>query len=102
MTTTEQPEPTLDFELLFESEELQQLLEAGEATGSIKSAELLEILAAHAFDPLEVEGIIRELEARGFELSEEEPEPTAALLAAPGETTTDPLQLCLRAAGRQP
>src|SRR2546428_4273476 len=102
MTTTERPEPTLDFELLFEGEDLQQLLEAGEATSSIKSAELLEILEAHAFDPIEVEGIIRELEARGFEVSEGERERPAALLAAPVETTTDALQLCLREAGRQP
>ena len=72
MTTTDRPEPTVDFETLFQSEDLQQLLEAAEATSSIKSAELVEILEAHAFDPIEVEGIIRELEARGFEVSEDD------------------------------
>src|SRR5256714_134331 len=102
MTITDQPKLRVDFEIFFESEDLQQLLEAGEATSSIKSAELLEILEAHAFDPLEVEGIIRELEVRGFEVDEGEREPPAALLAAPVETRTDALQLCLREVGRQP
>ena len=99
MTTTDPPEPTVDFETLFQSEDLQQLLEAAEATSSIKSAELVEILEAHAFDPIEVDGIIRELEARGFEVSEDDRQ-TAAPLAAPVETTTDALQLFLRDAGR--
>src|SRR2546426_12567533 len=102
MTTTEQPEPTVDFETLFQSEDLQQLLEAAEATSSIKSAELVEILEAHAFDPIELDGIIRELEARGFEVSEDDREPTVTLLAAPVETTTDALQLFFREAGRHP
>src|SRR5438132_746665 len=102
MTTTDRPEPTVDFETLFESEDLQGLLETAEATSSIKGAELVEILEALAFDPIEVEGIIRELEARGFEVSEDDQEPTAALLAAPVETTTDALQLFFREAGRHP
>jgi RNA polymerase primary sigma factor len=102
MTTTDQPEPTVDFETLFESEDLKQLLEAAEASSSIRSAELVEILEAHAFDPIEVDGIIRELEARGFDVGEDERETTAALLAASVETTTDALQLFLREAGRHP
>ncbi len=102
MTTTDQPEPAVDFETLFESEDLRQLLEAAEATRSIRSVELIEILEAHALDPIEVDAIIRELEARGFDVSEDERETTAALLAAPVETTTDALQLFLREAGRHP
>jgi RNA polymerase primary sigma factor len=102
MTTIEQPEPAVDFEALFQSEDLQRLLEAGEATSSIKSVELIEILEAHAFDPIEVGGIIRELEARGFDVGEEGRETTAAVLAAPVATTTDALQLFLREAGRHP
>jgi RNA polymerase primary sigma factor len=102
MTTTDQPEPTVDFETLFQSEDLQQLLEAAEATSSIRSAELVEILEAHAFDPIEVDAIIHELEARGFEVSEDDRETTAAPLAAPVEATTDALQLFLRDAGRHP
>jgi hypothetical protein len=102
MTTPDQSEPTVDFETLFQSEDLQQLLEAAEPTSSIKSAELVEILEAHAFDPIEIDGIIRELEACGFEVSEDDRETTAALLAASVETTTDALQLFLREAGRHP
>ncbi len=101
MTTTDRPEPTVDFETLFQSEDLEALLEAAKATSSIKSAELVEILEAHAFDPIEVEGIIRELEARGFEVSEDDREPPVAPLAAPVETT-DALQLFFREAGRHP
>jgi RNA polymerase primary sigma factor len=100
MTTTEQREQVVDFEALFQSEDLERLLEAAEATSSIKSVELIEILEAQAFDQVEVDGIIRELEARGFEVGEDEGETTRALLAAPVETTTDALQLFLRDAGR--
>jgi RNA polymerase primary sigma factor len=78
------------------------LLEAAKATRSIKSVELIEILEAHAFDPIEVGGIIGELEARGFDVGEDDRETTAALLAAPVESTTDALQLFLREAGRHP
>jgi hypothetical protein len=39
MSTTDQPEPTVDFESLFETEDLKQLLEAAEPTSSIKSAD---------------------------------------------------------------
>jgi RNA polymerase primary sigma factor len=102
MTTTDQPESAVDFETLFASEDLKQLLEAAEATSSIRSAELIEILEAHAFDSIEVDGIIRELEARGFEVGEDERQRTAARLAAPVETTTDALQLFLGEAGRHP
>jgi RNA polymerase primary sigma factor len=102
MTTIDQLEPAVDFETLFQSEDLQQLLEAAEATSSIKSVELMEILEAHAFEPIEVDGIIRELEARGFDVGEGDRDTATALLAAPVETTTDALQLFLREAGRHP
>jgi RNA polymerase primary sigma factor len=102
MTTTDQPEPAVDFETLFESADLRQLLEAAEATGSIERVRLMKILEALAFEPIEVGGIIRELEARGFDVGRDDRETTAALLAAPDETTTDALQLFLREAGRHP
>ena len=100
MTAIDQPEPTLDFEMLFESEGLQRLLGAAEASGSIGGAELVEILEGEGFEPIEVGGIIRGLEARGFEVSEDDREPMVALFAAPVEATTDSLQLFLREAGR--
>ena len=100
MTAIDQPEPTLDFEMLFESEGFQRLLGAAEASGSIGGAELVEILEGEGFEPIEVGGIIRGLEARGFEVSEDDREPMVALLAAPVEATTDSLQRFLREAGR--
>ncbi len=101
MTTIDQPEPAVDVETLFESEDLQQLLEAAEASSLIRGAELVEVLEAQAFDPVEVDGVICELEARGFEVGEDDRETTAALLAASVETT-DALQLFLREVGRHP
>ena len=103
MTTTERPdEPTVDFETLFQSEDFLQLLEVADAQGSIKSAELGELLDVHGFDPVESDLVFRELEARGYELLEDERETAAAVLTAPVETTTDALQLFLREAGRHP
>jgi len=97
MTTTERPEePTVDFETLFQSEDFQQLLEVADAQGSIKTAEVAELLDVHGFDPVEADLVFRELEARGYELIEDERETTAAVLTAPVETTTDALQLFLR------
>src|SRR6476659_2803875 len=103
MTTTERPEePTVDFETLFQSEDFQQLLEVADAQGSIKTAEVAELLDVHGFDPVEADLVFRELEARGYELIEDERETAAAVLTAPVETTTDALQLFLREAGRHP
>src|SRR5438093_5965718 len=103
MTTTERPEePTVDFETLFQSEDFLQLLEVADAQGSIKTTELGELLDVHGFDPVESDLVFRELEARGYELLEDERETTAAVLTAPVETTTDALQLFLREAGRHP
>ena len=103
MTTTERPEePTVDFETLFQSEDFLQLLEVADAQGSVKTAEVAELLDVHGFDPVESDLVFRELEARGYELIEDERENTAAVLTAPVETTTDALQLFLREAGRHP
>src|SRR5579859_5160931 len=103
MTTTERPdEPTVDFETLFQSEDFLQLLEVADAQGSIKSAEVGELLDVHGFDPVESDLVLRELEARGYELIEDERETATAVLTAPVETTTDALQLFLREAGRHP
>ena len=102
MVTTDQSEPRVDFEALFLSEDFRQLLEAAETTSLIRSTELVEVLEAHAFDSLELDVVIGELEARGFEVSEDDRQTTAVLLTAPVVTTTDALQLFLREAGRHP
>ena len=99
--TSEQPtEPTIDFEALPQSEDLNQLLEAGEASGTVRASELAEVLEAHGFDALETDAVYRELEGRGIDVFDDDQGSIAALLTAPVETTTDALQLFLREAGR--
>src|SRR5215471_1996978 len=89
----------VDFESLVQHEELQQLLEAADVTGTIRYAELTEAFELLQLDALEVDAIYRELEQRGIEVieSEAEPEPAPAPLPPLSyETTTDALQLFLR------
>jgi RNA polymerase primary sigma factor len=92
---------TIDIEHLLRNDDLQQLLESAEQTGSLRAAELNEILEAHELDALEQDALYRELDRRGIDVIEarvvEEPQPQPT---APQETTTDALQLFLREAGR--
>ena len=83
-------------------EDLQQLLEAAETTGTIRYAELAELIEPHALGPLELDDLYRELDRRGIEVVEmTEPEKEAPPPPTPTvETTTDALQLFLREAGR--
>jgi RNA polymerase primary sigma factor len=85
-------------------EDLQQLLEAAESTGTIRYPELAEVLEPHALGPLDLDDLYRELDRRGIEvveMVEREPEKDAPPPApTPVETTTDALQLFLREAGR--
>jgi RNA polymerase primary sigma factor len=96
---------TIDIDHLLSNEEIQQLLDAAEQAGSLRAAELAEIVEAHELDPLEQDALMRELEQRGIELAEEPPAdepppPPPPAAATPQETTTDALQLFLREAGR--
>jgi RNA polymerase primary sigma factor len=84
-------------------EELQQLLEAAETTGTLRYPELAEILEPHSLTPLELDDLYRELDRRGIEvvdLNEPEREKEPAPAPPVVETTTDALQLFLREAGR--
>jgi RNA polymerase primary sigma factor len=87
-------------------DELRPLLEAAETSGTIRRVELYEVLEPHDLAPLELEGLERELEARGFDLVDEREEkkqslpPPQPYVPPPLETTTDALQLFLREAGR--
>jgi RNA polymerase primary sigma factor len=91
-------------ETVLVQEELLPLLEAAETSGTIRRVELYEVLEPHDLGPLELEGLERELEARGFELldeREEKPLPAPQpYVPPPIESTTDALQLFLREAGR--
>jgi RNA polymerase primary sigma factor len=92
---------TIDIEHLLRIDDLQQLLEVSEQTGSLRATELNELLETHELDALEQDALYRELDRRGIEIVEdpvvEEPPPQPA---AQQETTTDALQLFLREAGR--
>ena len=64
---------TVDIEHLLRNEELQQLLETAEQAGSLKAAELREVVETHELDALEQDALYRELDRRGIELLEEPP-----------------------------
>ena len=93
---------------LLQHEEIQQLLERGEAAGFVDATELAETVDTLELDPPEAEALQRELEERAIELVDrpKEPvrEPTAprASDGAELEGTTDALQLFLREIGRHP
>ena len=89
-----------------QNEEIQHLLERGEAAGFVDATELTEALDALELEPADVEALHQELEERGIEVVEPPKEPPRAD-ASPRtprslETTTDALQLFLREIGRHP
>ena len=100
----------VEIETVLAAPELHELFEQAEQTGSLPYADLIEILEPLHLDPLETDAVYRELEQRGLEVLEAEPEREAAPppppppppAATPQETTTDALQLFLRDAGRHP
>jgi RNA polymerase primary sigma factor len=97
---------TVDIEHLLRNDELMQLLDAAEQSGSLKASELAEIVEVHELDPLEQDALYRELDRRGIEITDlkgaepKDEEPPPAPAPAPQESTTDALQLFLREAGR--
>ena len=98
---------TVEIESILGNEDLAALLEAGEANGQVRQAELQEILEPLELDVLEIDAVYMELDRRGIELLAEEPDkekeaapPPPRAAVAPAETTTDALQLFLREAGR--
>src|SRR4051812_12035172 len=96
----------VEIENVLATPELQELLEAAEQTGSLRYADLAELLEVLRLEPLEVDAVYRFLEQRGIEILEPQPEPQQAPPPPPPpvahETTTDALQLFLRDAGRHP
>ncbi len=92
---------TVDIEHLLRSDDLLQLLDAAEQAGSLKAAELAEVVETLELDALEQDALYRELDRRGIELIDEAKEEEAAPAPTSGqESTTDALQLFLREAGR--
>src|ERR671934_563263 len=96
---------TVEIESFLHNEDIRLLLEAAEPTGSVRHADLVEVIEFHQLDALESEALMSELERRGIEVVEEkekekEKEPPPPPLQTSYETTTDALQLFLREAGR--
>src|SRR3954467_5847478 len=100
-TRKEADQVTIAPESVLAYDAVQQFIVAAEQTGSIRVSDLNELVEAHALEPLEVETLHHELESRGIEFLEGEPEPEPPVQLTP-ETTTDALQLFLREAGRHP
>src|SRR5438034_8503992 len=97
---------TVEIDNVLATPELLELVEAAEQTGSLRYAELAELLEVLRLEPLEVDAVYRFLEQRGIEILEPQPEPQQTPPPPPQpivhETTTDSLQLFLPAAGRHP
>jgi RNA polymerase primary sigma factor len=97
---------TVEIDHLLTHDEVLQLLESAEASGTLRQVDLVEVLEPLEPEPLELEALYRELEARGIEVVEEpvaeEAPPPPKSAVPPQETTTDALQLFLREAGRHP
>jgi len=62
---------TVDIDQLLRNDEILQLLDTAEQTGSLRAAELNEIVETHELDALEQDAVFRELDRRGIELAEE-------------------------------
>ncbi|HYY64535.1 MAG TPA: sigma-70 factor domain-containing protein, partial [Gaiellaceae bacterium] len=95
---------TVELDSLLANQEFQQLLEAAEQSGSIRHAELADVLEPLELGLLETDAVYRELDQRGIEVIEEHKEVAPPPPPPPPivETTTDALQLFLREAGRHP
>src|SRR2546430_5617526 len=97
---------TVEIDNVLATPELLELVESAEQTGSLRYADLAELLEVLRLEPLEVDAVYRFLEQRGIEILEPQPEPQQAPPPPPPpvahETTTDALQLFLRDAGRHP
>jgi RNA polymerase primary sigma factor len=95
---------TAEIESVLGSEDLRNLLDGAEQSGTVRQTELAELLEPLELNELEVEALHRELEARGIDVVEEDKAPPVPEPAPPPvyETTTDALQLFLREAGRHP
>ena len=73
-TRHELPVTSVDIDSILALEELRQLIESCEHSGTIRAAEVAEIVEMHELAPLEHEALLRELDKRGIEIVEAAPE----------------------------
>jgi hypothetical protein len=73
---------TVELDSLWSNQEFQQLLEAAEQSGSVRHAELAEVLEPHELGLLETDAVYRELDQRGIEVIEETKEAGAPATAS--------------------
>jgi len=64
----------VEIENVLATPELHELFESAEQTGSLRYADLVEVLEPLRLDPLETDAVYRELEQRGIEVLEHEQE----------------------------
>src|SRR6266487_1348262 len=88
---------TVEIDNVLATPELQELVESAEQTGSLRQADLAEVLELLHLDPLETDAVYRGLEQKGIEIVEpQQAEPQAPPPPPPQpvahETTTDALQ----------
>jgi RNA polymerase primary sigma factor len=96
---------SVDIDHLLELDEVRGLLDTAEQHGSLRQTELVELVETHELDAFEQDALARELDQRGIEVVDGDPEPApepppVAPVSYSPETTTDALQLFLREAGR--
>jgi RNA polymerase primary sigma factor len=94
---------TVELDSLLTNQEFQQLLETAEQSGSIRQAELTEVLEPLELGLLETDAVYRELDQRGIEVIEEHKEvapPPPPPPALKPDMTTDSLQLFLKDIGK--
>jgi RNA polymerase primary sigma factor len=90
---------SVDTDTLLANDEIRSVLDACEVAGTIRVADIAELVETYDLDPIDQEALARELEQRAIEpIDEAMVEPALPVLQA--EATTDSLQLFLREAGR--
>ena len=72
----------VEIENVLATPELHDLFEQAEQHGSLRYADLIEVLEPLHLDPLETDAVFRELEQRGIEVSEPEAEPEGGRAAS--------------------
>ena len=91
---------TVEIEHVLGADDVRQVIESAEQAGSVRAAELTELVDAHELSELEIEALHRELDQRGIEVLVEDEKEQPPPQPVAYETTTDALQLFLREAGR--